>query len=125
MVTFVESDRTAVQLMQKNLMNCRLLDQADVRVGLTTTFLHRPDWWHGPYDILFADPPYAATDQEELLHAVWQPGLMSDQALVVLEQDSRSKLPDAFGQAQLIRRYLYGDTALFVYGRSDTTTVTS
>jgi 16S rRNA (guanine966-N2)-methyltransferase len=121
-VTFVESDRKAVQLMQRNLTTCQLLDQADVRVGLAATFLQRSDWWNGPYDILFADPPYAATDQEVLLHAAWQPGLLTEHALVVLEQDARSKLPASLDQAQLIRRYQYGDTALFVYGRSNRNT---
>jgi 16S rRNA (guanine966-N2)-methyltransferase len=124
-VTFVESDRKAAQLMQKNLMTCQLLDRADVRVATAKLFLRRSDWWKGPYDILFADPPYADSDQEELIRAAWQPGLLNERALVVLEQDSRSQLPTSIDHARLIRRYVYGDTALFVYGSSHTETVAS
>ncbi len=124
-MTFVESDLKAAQLMRKNLTTCHLLDRADIRVATAKSFLQRSDWWKGPYDILFADPPYADSDQEELVRAACQPGLLSDRALVVLEQDSRSELPASIDHAKLIRRYVYGDTALFVYGSARTEVVTS
>jgi 16S rRNA (guanine966-N2)-methyltransferase len=124
-VTFVESDLNAAQLMRKNLTTCQLLERADVRVATAKSFLQRSDWWKGPYDILFADPPYADSDQEELIRAARQSGLLSDHALVVLEQDSRSQLPASIDDAKLIRRYVYGDTALFVYGSIRTEPVTS
>jgi 16S rRNA (guanine966-N2)-methyltransferase len=115
-VTFVESDTKAVRLMQKNLTICCLLDRADVRVGATKTFLQRTDWWNGPYDILFADPPYAADDQMELLSDAWKPGLLSNHAVMIIEHDSRVDPPPAIRHATLVRRYVYGDTALAVYG---------
>jgi len=124
-VTFVESDPQAVKLLRKNLTTCQLLSQADLRVASTNYFLQQPSWWRGPYDLLFADPPYAASDQSDLLRAAWQPGLLTNEALVILEQDARTELPDSIDQAKLIRRYVYGDTALFVYGRSDRETVTA
>ncbi|HSB44774.1 MAG TPA: 16S rRNA (guanine(966)-N(2))-methyltransferase RsmD [Nitrospira sp.] len=124
-VTFVESDLKAAQLMRKNLTTCHLLDRADIRLATAKSFLQRSDWWKGPYDLLFADPPYGDSDQEELIRAAWQPGLLRDRALVVLEQDSRSELPALIDHAKLIRRYVYGDTALFVYGSSPTEVVTS
>jgi 16S rRNA G966 N2-methylase RsmD len=119
-VTFVESDPKAVQLMRKNLTACQLLDQADVRAALTGTFLQRPDWWRGPYDILFADPPYAASEAVDLILGKWQPGLLSQDALMIIEQDSRASLPTSTSHATLIRRYAYGDTALFLYGATTT-----
>ena len=123
LVTFVELDPKAVQLMRKNLTTCRLLNQADVRVTSTNVFLQRIDWWQGPYDLLFADPPYTDTEQLEILHAAWQPGLLTNQALVIIEQDARTEPPDSIHHAKLIRRYAYGDTALFIYGRSNTESV--
>jgi len=125
LVTFVESDPKAVQLMRKNLTTLRLLNQAEVRTASANLFLHRTDWWKGPYDLLFADPPYTDTEQLELLHTVWQPGLLTEQALVIIEHNARTKLPDSIDHAKLIRRYAYGDTALFLYGRSDTETIAS
>lgn len=115
-VTFVESDPKAVQVMRKNFTACGLLDQAELRVGLTKTFLQRPQWWNGPYDVLFADPPYAAKEAAELVLGSWGIGLLAEDAVMVIEQDARAELPTATDRATLIRRYDYGDTALFLYG---------
>ena len=114
-VTFVESDPKAVKLLQKNLQACQLLDRAKVCAGHTATFLARQDWWDGPYDIFFADPPYAALEELEILIHAWRPGLLSDEATVIIEQDSRTTLPDSIDHATLARRYVYGDTSLYRY----------
>lgn len=117
-VTFVESDPTAVQLLQKNLRTCQLLDRAQVHVGEAAAFLERKDWWDGPYDVLFADPPYAALDELDVLIHAWRPGLFSEHAAVIIEQDSHTELPASIDHAALVRRYQYGDTALYLYGLS-------
>jgi 16S rRNA (guanine(966)-N(2))-methyltransferase RsmD len=117
-VTFVESDPKAVQLLQKNLRTCQLLDRAQVRVGHTAAFLERKDWWGGPYDVLFADPPYTAMDELDILIHAWRPGLLSENAAVIIEQDSRTELPASIDHAAFVRRYVYGDTALYLYGVS-------
>ena len=75
-VTFVESDPKAVQVMRKNLTACGMLDQAVVRVGPTQTFLRQPQSWDGPYDVLFADPPYADRGAVELVLGSWHLGLL-------------------------------------------------
>ena len=115
-VTFVESDPKAVQLLRKNLRTCQLLDRAQVRIGQTAGFLDQKDWWGGPYDVLFADPPYAALDELEIVIHAWRPGLLSEHATVIIEQDSRTELPASINHAALVRRYVYGDTALYLYG---------
>lgn len=115
-VTFVESDPRAVQLLQKNLRTCQLLDRAQIRVGRAAAFLERKDWWDGPYDVLFADPPYAAPDELDVLIQAWRPGLLSEHAAMMIEQDSRTELPVSINHAALVRRYVYGDTALYLYG---------
>ena len=120
--TFVESDSKAVQLLQKNLRSCQLLDRALVRVGQASTFLERKDWWSGPYDVLFADPPYRDLDELEVLIHAWRPGLLSERAIVIIEQDSRTELPASIDHAALIRRYVYGDTTLNLYAVSDAET---
>ena len=115
-VTFVESDPVAVQIMRKNLTTCGLLDQADVRVGRAKSFLARPASWNGPYHVVFADPPYAARDAVDLILEGWNMGLLSDDAVMVIEQDARAKVPAAAVRTVLLRRYDYGDTSLFLYG---------
>ena len=124
-VTFVESDPRAVQLLQKNLRTCRLLDRAQIHVRQAAAFLERKDWWGGPYDVLFADPPYAAPDELDVLIHAWRPGLLSEHAAMMIEQDSRTELPVLINHAALVRRYVYGDTALYLYGVSTSVSTTS
>jgi len=115
-VTFVESDPKAVQLMRKNLASCQLTDVADVCVGSTHNFFQHAEWWRGPYDLLFADPPYADASAAELVLSSWTLGLLSPEGRLIIEQDARSILPASTDEAELLRRYTYGDTALFIYG---------
>jgi 16S rRNA (guanine(966)-N(2))-methyltransferase RsmD len=124
-VTFVESDPKAVQLLQENLRTCQLLDRAQVRVEQTAAFLDRKNWWGGPYDVLFADPPYAELDELEILIHAWRPGLLSEHATVIIEQDTRTELPASIDHATLVRRYVYGDTALYLYGVSTSASTAS
>ena len=116
--TFVESQSATATLLQNNLRACALIDRAHVRVGRTDTFLKRTDWWDGPYDIVFADPPYAAYDELALLAHLWKPGLLSEHAVIIIERDSRTEHPHSIDHATLIRRYEYGDTALGLYSLS-------
>jgi 16S rRNA (guanine966-N2)-methyltransferase len=115
-VTFVESHLTAVQLLRKNLSLCRLSDQAHVRIGRTEVFLERRDWWTEPYDVIFADPPYAETQEIAVLQRAWATRLLSPDAVMVIEKDAKVELPTSLDRAVLIKRYIYGDTALFLYG---------
>jgi 16S rRNA (guanine966-N2)-methyltransferase len=114
-VTFVESDPKAVQLMRKNLTTCGLLDQADVCLRSTESFLRDRRSWTGPYDVVFADPPYADQKAVSLVLESWALGVPAADALMVIEQDTRVQPPAAADRAQLVRRYEYGDTSLVVY----------
>jgi 16S rRNA (guanine(966)-N(2))-methyltransferase RsmD len=114
-VTFVESDPHAVQIMRRNLAGCGMRDQADLRIASVERFLREPQSWKGPYDVLFADPPYADADAVEIVLSSWRLDLLSPDAVMVIEQDIRAELPAETDRARLIRRYAYGDTALFLY----------
>ena len=118
LVTFVESDLKAVQIMRKNLTTCGMLDHAELRVVRTQTFLRQPLSWNGPYDVVFADPPYADRQAVELVLGSWHLGALAPDAVMVIEQDARTLLPTETEGARLIRRYDYGDTALFLYGKA-------
>ena len=124
-VTFVESDPRAVELLQKNLRSCRLFERAQVRMGSVAAFLQRKDWWVGPYDVLFADPPYTAPEEVDVLIHACRPGLLSEHAALMIEHDSRTEFPASIDHARLVRRYVYGDTALYLYNVFTPTSLTS
>jgi 16S rRNA (guanine966-N2)-methyltransferase len=118
LVTFVESDPKAVQVLRKNLTTCGMLEQAEVRVATTQRFLRQTDWWQGPYDVVFADPPYADHAAIELVLESWQLGLLAPEAVMIIEQHAKIRPPAGTDRGQLLRRYDYGDTALLLYGKA-------
>lgn len=124
-VTFVEADPKIAQLLRRNLTACQFLDRSDVQIKTVKKFLQSNALWHGPYDVLFADPPYAVSEAAALVLGGWNTELLKPDAVMVLEQDARAELPDSTDSAMLVRRYVYGDTALFVYRSARETMVLS
>jgi 16S rRNA (guanine966-N2)-methyltransferase len=98
-VTFVESDARAAGVIKTNVKTVGLpgtsvvISKADrFLTGLPGTGEDRArDGQHGPYDLVFADPPYAVTaaDIAKLLTLLLAGGLAPG-ALVVVERATRS-----------------------------------
>ncbi|NBE81863.1 16S rRNA (guanine(966)-N(2))-methyltransferase RsmD [Micromonospora rubida] len=116
-VLLVESDPRAARVVRENIAALRAAPAARLVSGRVATVLAAgPDG--GPYDVVFADPPYAVPDAEvtELLAALVNGCWLAADALVVVERSSRTG-PVAWVQGitgERSRRY--GETTLW-YGR--------
>lgn len=120
-VTSVESNRDALKLLRQNLELCHIGAEIIVQ-GLTVRqFLNQPDQWNGPYDILFADPPYAEAAQlPSLLAESTTDDLFATDSWLVIEHAAKTAFPLSVGCTEFLRRYRYGDTALSLYARPRT-----
>jgi 16S rRNA G966 N2-methylase RsmD len=93
-----------------------------VRAQTVNQFLRRPDQWNGPYDIVFADPPYAIAQELELLFSdAAIDHLFASDSWLVVEHAERTTLPNHLGRSVFLRRYHYGDTALSIFSFSGPT----
>ena len=113
-VTFVETDPRAVRLIAANLERC----------GIKSRHAIIPAWFAGadrrvgeaPFDVLFLDPPYGAT---ELAHALAAAEPLAGEAtLVVIEHAKRDPAPDQCGALTRTRVVTSGDSALAFYRRA-------
>lgn len=107
---FVESARPALTALRENL--------AALDLGAVTRVLAQPvarplPPGAGPFDLVFADPPYAALAEIPPLLAALAPALAPG-ARVVLEHASRDAAPALAGLAARPTR-VYGDTAITLY----------
>ena len=117
-VTSVESNRDALKLLQQNLELCHIGDELAVLSQTVHQFLNHPDQWTCPYDIVFADPPYAeASELPSLLAEPCTDDLFAQDSWLVIEHAAKTALPLSMGCSQFLRRYRYGDTALSLYSR--------
>ena len=83
-ITFVEKDRKSIQLLESNANQFPEIDfvfnQQDVY-----TFLNNPK----SYDLIFADPPYASSNNHELVETVLK--ILNKNGKFVLETNKRSQ----------------------------------
>lgn len=115
-VTAVESDRDAVNLLQRNKQLCQIGSELTIQAHAVEQFLRRPDHWNGPYDVVFADPPYAETTElSSLLSQSRTEALFAEDAWLVVEHGGKTTAPAALGPTSLRRQYRYGDTTLSLY----------
>jgi 16S rRNA (guanine(966)-N(2))-methyltransferase RsmD len=117
-VTFVESNHDALKLLRQNLELCHIGDEITVVGRTIQQFLDHPDQWNGPYDIVFADPPYAeGSELPTLLAEPRADGWFAPDSRLVIEHAAKTALPTSLGCTKFVRRYRYGDTALSLYFR--------
>jgi 16S rRNA (guanine(966)-N(2))-methyltransferase RsmD len=120
-VTCVESDIEALKLLRQNMLDCGIGPHITVYAHTVKQFLTRPEQWEGPYDIVFADPPYALVhDLESLLTQTVTERLLTADSWLIVEHAEKTLLPVSLGSAAYVRRYRYGDTALSLYSSSGT-----
>jgi 16S rRNA (guanine966-N2)-methyltransferase len=118
-VDLVESDSDACQVLRRNV-EAVALPGARVHRRPVAALLARPpsELDTAPYDLVFADPPYALADEEldRTLAALVLPGWLSEAAVVVVERSARGapmRFPDGITPVQQRR---YGEGLLW-YGR--------
>jgi 16S rRNA (guanine966-N2)-methyltransferase len=115
-VTLVEHDRRSAAVIRDNV---RSLGLSDVEVVLSDVARALAQPPRAPYDLVFADPPYARPEAEVVatLVALRDKGWLSHAALVVVERSSRGPdlcWPEGFGGDRTRR---YGETVL-CYGHA-------
>lgn len=115
-VLFVESDPRAARVLADNVAQLGAADSAEVRTGRVERVLSAPPG--RPYDVIFADPPYALAEHElaGVLRALVEHGWLSPEAVLVVERSSRSPQPSAVPGLTIERSRRYGETTLW-YGR--------
>jgi 16S rRNA (guanine966-N2)-methyltransferase len=117
----VEADARAARVIRDNIVALRAGAAARLVTGKVSQVLATPPEG-GPYDVVFADPPYALPDDElaELQHALLTNGWLARDAVVVLERATRTAVrgrpPSWVEGITPDRSRRYGETTLW-YGR--------
>ena len=114
-VTLVESDRAGVAVLQRNVEAMGLPGATVLARPVAAVLAGEPP---APFDLVFADPPYALADDElaALLARLVTGGWLTDTAVVVVERAARgTQAPWPEDVAPVMNRR-YGEGQLW-YGR--------
>src|SRR5262249_2595112 len=107
----VDSDRDAVKVIASNLRTTGLEDRA--RVHPTTVSSARVS---GPFELIFADPPYDAADAfTQVAELVQRSGMLGDNAVAVVEHRAAVEPPEQLGPLTLVNSRKHGGTRISLY----------
>jgi 16S rRNA (guanine966-N2)-methyltransferase len=112
---FVESDRAAVDVLRRNVDAVSLPGATVIRRPVAAFLDHTSD---APYDLVFADPPYALDDAAlaAVLSALVEGEWLAEAAVVVVERSARSAGPIWPDGVTPLQDRRYGEGVLW-YGR--------
>ncbi|HBL41352.1 MAG TPA: 16S rRNA (guanine(966)-N(2))-methyltransferase RsmD [Ruminococcaceae bacterium] len=108
--TFVDRDKQAVEVIQKNLEHTDLADYAKVMHTDSLAFIKMTP---AVYDIVLLDPPYGTGLLQKALDLL--DGHIVPGGIVMCELPLGEELPESVAGMTLYRRYKYGKTELAVY----------
>jgi 16S rRNA (guanine966-N2)-methyltransferase len=110
---FVEQDRDAARIIASNLRATDLDERAHVHQAPVAVALRSV---RGPVDVVFADPPYDASDDlSEAVASLAAPGRLRPTSVVVLEQPWDAQPPPAVGSLPLASTRRHGRTRISLY----------
>lgn len=110
---FVERDRRAIEIIERNLDTCGLKNRATImpiEVKRALSSLSRKE---RRFDLIFLDPPYGRGLVEEALGSIMENGILKDGGVVVAEHSKR-EIPEEVS-LKLVKRARYGDTMVSYY----------
>lgn len=120
-VVFIESAPAAVRELTRSADHLGVAARTSVLRGRTLELLgsdgHRAV--RGPFDLVFADPPWTAQEGSAVVLGVGQPGVLAGDGLLILERSARESTPETTGLLAPVRTARYGDTALDFFAHSD------
>ncbi len=111
-VTFVDDGRVAQGLIRKNIDLTRSANRTALIRRDATRLGENPD---PAYDLAFLDPPYGKSLGQKALTAMTQGGWLTDDALIIWEENTPMKAPDGF---DLHDTRKYGDTHISLMWRN-------
>lgn len=107
--TFVEADRSALEIVRKNVAACRFESQSTILFSDALAFLARRE----KFDIVFIDPPYRTGLAKEALLGVAKS--VNDGGIVVCETHRDETMPKSAGPLAMAKEKVYGRTKVTVY----------
>lgn len=112
---FIDLEPKSIEVIKENLKKTGLDHQAEVfrnDAGRALKVLAKRG---ALFDAVFLDPPYRLKQGDELMSRMAALGLLRQDAVIVLEYESGYVYPENFGPFHLVRKAVYGETALSIY----------
>lgn len=115
--TLVDKDREALELCRLNAQALGFLAQVQILPLPAEKAIAQLGRQSAKFDLIFADPPYAAKVVETLLDQVSPPALLHDEGILVIEHDKREPAPEHHAGFTRVDERRFGDTMVSFFRR--------
>ena len=117
---FVDHHPRSIDLIRTNILTC--LNHADVTI-LRLDLSRKSSYYaltkrlkdRKPFDLIFLDPPYKKKLAEKALTMVEKAELLSENGLVIVEENADVNLPEKIGSLVVRQKRTYGKTGIWLY----------
>lgn len=111
----VDSDREALALCRQNTDALGFSSQVEIVAQPVARAVEALGKRGERFELIFADPPYAAKVVETVLEQVGQGGLLIPGGLLIIEHDKREPAPEAHSGFSRADQRRFGDTLVSFY----------
>ena len=111
---FVEHDRTAYGIVQKNVQTARVSDRAALHCMEAARFVSGAE--RRQYDLIFLDPPYGGSVLEKTLLKIERFDILSSNGIIICESAVEDRFAHVF---EVVRVRRYGATMITVLRRQN------
>jgi 16S rRNA (guanine966-N2)-methyltransferase len=111
----VDQDREAVALCRENAAALGFTAQVQVMAMPVARAVEQLAARGERFELVFADPPYAALAAAGVLELVSQRGLLAPEGTLVIEHDRREVAPERHGALARVDERKFGDTRLSLF----------
>jgi len=112
---FVDKDPKAVEVVKHNVQAAGVAEQSEVYRNDAKRAIKALTKRDISFELIFLDPPYRLKDADELLEGMWNDGLISEDATIVVEHDSKHEYPEEIGPLYVWKKTEYGEIGITVY----------
>ena len=114
-VIFVDRDAKAIQIIQENIHNCKIVDAVEVYRNDALRAMKAIIKREITFDYIFLDPPYKQQQLIKLLHMINENQLLNSSGAIVCEHSSDIELPERVGRFIRSKNEQYGVISITIY----------
>lgn len=111
----LDHGRESLELCRHNAAALELTESCEIVAAAFGSGSLRELGGKGPFDLVFADPPYGAFTPEAVLASVGEANLLSASGRLIVEHDKREEAPRAHAGLRLETSRRFGDTVVSFY----------
>ena len=107
---FVENNKSAAEIVKKNLCETPFTDASEIHFMDFSAFLQKAS---ETYDIIFMDPPYEAGYYIPALEKIKEKNILADDGIIVAEMKSGNNFESVPG-FEIVKEKKYGHTSVMI-----------